>query len=399
MEASLKKQALDWVRDLKLTPALIPVIRHTRLQRLYEMWQEWRAGRPPSGVDIMDFPDGLHGRTRIRGGRVHSIEVSERDPDKRQGLTFVHEILHAQAYPTKPNHKDLHTLAAGLSHVIFPRYAEEGENMRSEDILTDDEYDAAVEVNDEEQDGDEVSTLLQDLGMDVDEDGEELDLFKKRNIFSRLIRRTPLIGRRLRRKDKKSSVIPQLRQPGLEAMATQQAFKGWIIKHIIEMYKGNSYVVPLYGIERMTPFANIGGFKAPTWGAFWSQLIQSLDAGTARTVKSQSAATVVAAVATIVNLTSRSIGHIMQFTDSLQAADQRPIRVRHFTQAGGTELEYQITLKPGGVASWIVLAIENDRGAGIVTASNDLQARINADSARPGAILTAESINYREIER
>jgi len=51
-----------------------------------------------------------------------------------------------------------------------------------------------------------------------------------------------------------------------------------------------------------------------------------------------------------------------------------------------------------GLAEWIILHVENDRGGGVPLALASLATTIPADKVRAGAVLTGESINLREVE-
>lgn len=412
---SVLQAANKWIKYLKLNPAFGRVIGDMNLENLYRIWKDWGQGIHHPSIDIVDIGPGIHGRTRIRRGVAEKIEVSPRDAEDRQGLTLIHEILHAKTFPLPVSHSELHTMAAGLALHIFPQIAEKGDTL----YLNDDELDALVQVtdgelypymDDDDDDDDEydIGELMSDLDLRGGRSGYEMDLYRKGGFFGKLLEKIPIIGKKKRKKRRRQeqkaaiaarAMIPQVKSAGIEANVTRNNYKGWILPLITQLYNGQSYALPVYGVERMKPFHQIGGFKAPTWAAFWGQMIQSLDAGVARTAASADAATAVAGVATVVNLNTRSVGVLVQLTDSMQQGDQRPVRVRHFTQAGATELEYLVSVKPGSTAQWLVMAIENDRGAGIPTAANNHQVTINADGVRPGAILTIESINYREIER
>jgi hypothetical protein len=197
----------------------------------------------------------------------------------------------------------------------------------------------------------------------------------------------------------KGKVVRQVREHDPAAVETIQDQGGWIMPILYKMYVTQKYIWPLRGVARATPTFNFSGYRAQSWKGFWASLFSSLNAGANRAVKSTASAIVVAATITDADTTAvvnRSIGLIVRFTDSLNLADLRPITVQHF-ENGGVQQDY-VVQPDQGLAEWIVLHVTNNRGNGVVEARADMNARILANGARAGAVLTAESINLREIE-
>jgi hypothetical protein len=176
-------------------------------------------------------------------------------------------------------------------------------------------------------------------------------------------------------------------------------WRGWIIDQIRNAFESQQYIIPLKGVYRNTPTFNFSGYRAPTFEAFWTQLINSLNIDATNTTKQVASAVAAAGNATAAALTNHSIGAIVRLSDSWNQADNRPVTVQHF-QAAGVEQDYVMGIElERGVAEWIVLHVNNDRGAGVPFARADLNVRIAADGVREGAVLTVETINLRDLQQ
>lgn len=407
------------------------------LSQIFGAWKKFKRGQPLNLVGVKPLKPGIHGVTRVRGGKVHSVDISDGDPVDRQSLALVHELLHVHTFPkrmhSKQDHRDIHVLAAGLDKHIFPQIAEEGSDMYDEEeemaalaLLDGDFYD------DDDFDGDywddDVVVNDDDYGFEYDDEGdfwEDDDNYDDNFSWKKFRRKVlpkiakvalPGVGHLIAKKMKKKQhsrarkrltrakaanamKVPQ-KQPAKGAMKDMVEWGGWIMPAIQTAFSGKTLLVPRRGVVRAAPTHNIYGWKAPTWAAFWSQLIQSLEAGNNRTLKEFQRATAVAAVNTVVTFaTARSIGAIVRLSDSITNADNASIQVRHFNQAGATEIPYIVDISlDKGVAEYLVIHGENDRGGGVPTSREDHQVQVDADGMRPGMVLSIESVNLRELQ-
>lgn len=395
MAGELKAKAHEWAILLKLGSGIRSLIDTMDIAAVYRCWRERLEDKVPTGMQIVPLGDGIHGVTRIRGGAVKGIEIASGDPKSRQLVTIVHEKLHAEAHPNQPDHESLHTLAAGLATKVFPSYYQ-----RREIMYTDKELAAMKGIEDEFDRDDElvVSTDEEDEGIiSTDEDDSEYEFDVE------------LFRRKKKGKKKKKSSQQQVEQQllgenrkpsGLEGIAAVQRYQGWLMPHIIYCYENKTMIAPMEGIAHAEVVHNIGGYRAPTFAAWWEQLIQSLNAGATRADFGENAVVASAGVDSVVALTVSSIGAIMSITDSELFADQRDVRVRHFSQVGATELEYFVVPKPRtGAMRWLCLGVTNDRGSGLPVTRADNAVTIPMDRVRPGAVIRVKSANYRDVER
>jgi hypothetical protein len=368
---------------------------------------------------------------------VDSVDISDADDKDRQLLTLVHELLHVHAHPNKPNHRDLHTLAAGLAKHIFPRHAEKGNTMfdATEEaalasLISGDFYDEDelfdVMVND-----DDFMSMLEDAYDDDDDnffgDEDDYDLFRRRKkkglagFFQKFKEKAlpvllpgvgSLIAKKERQKRRKHAARSRDRadaaakeriaavQPATGSMKDIQDWGGWLMPALQQAYSGQALLVPRRGIVRAAPDHNINGWKASSWASFWAQMIQSLESGNNRTFKEFARATAVGGVATTVAFaTARSIGALVRLSDSITNADNASVRVAHFTQVGATPLPYILDVSlDRGVAEYLVINAENDRGGGVPTSREDHQITVAADGMRAGMVMSIESVNLRELQ-
>lgn len=293
------------------------------------------------------------------------MEINDLTPWPRQRQALVHELIHEEALPTPTHHprvhSEVHKLAAGLDKYIFPAYepgSSEHYQMRNSQFLTPEE-----------------AAVMYDREIVVHDDGPGLVALPDRK------------------------AIKQVRDLEPEALATRAAYGGWIMEKLQKVYTTQSYFLPIRGVYRATPTFNFSKFRAESWSAWWSQLIQSLNGTANNTTKAIATTTAVAATLTTVTPASvGSIGLLVRITDSILNADNRPVTVNHFV-AGGTQLDYTVGVQlDRGIAEYLIVHVNNDRGSGVVAAREDLNLTIAADGIRAGANVTAESINYREIE-
>lgn len=393
LRARLEQDATKWCEYLKLSPDLCALIPQLRLDNIFKVWSDWRQGKRHRQIAVERLDDSTHGVTRVRGGKVTSVAVTDVDELERQLLTVVHELIHVFAHPYRPDHRDLHTLAAGLAYNVFPRYAQGGANMGN-DLM--DELEVLNDFDDQDN-GDEEAVLNDELS-DETTDGEAFDLYRRRkSALSRIKKFMPHqqllgIGRGRRIKKEKNA--------GLPALAIQKSYGGWILPYFRRLFEAQALAVPRRGITRMTPEFNIYGWKSGSYDAWFNQLMNSLSAGDGRTVKGFGKATMGGGPTTVV-LTPlvRSVGLIVKIADSLLNNTGETVRIAMFDQAGATVQSWLVDLEPHvGTSEFICLYAENDRGSGVPTARNDQQFTIAAAGLVATARLSAESINLREIE-
>lgn len=406
LELRLKREAKNQAYLYKLGRQIGQLIEIAPLSKIFQVWKNWRKGIYHAALRRRTtLGDGVHGVTHLNRGRVSGIEVSTADSQRRQLITAVHELLHGYAGSQQPPHDQLHTMAVVLSESVFPQ-AEGNQDMlfdRDElEVLSDlqqrrnmianseldaeddeEEMDESVVVND----GD-MSEALAELGL---QDGDSIyDLYsrrKKKRGFLGMGR-----GKRVKKK----------RDSGLAGDATVVSWGGWIMPQIKKAYESQSLLLPFRGIYRATPTFNFAGYKAPSFGAFWSQLIQSLDSGANRTVKGFAKATAAVGLPTVVTLApalTRSIGLLVRITGSLTELKNEPVLVNHFSGVGQVSAPYIVGIEfERGAAEYLILHVENDRGSGVPTAIPDAQLTIAADAIAAGTVVAIESINYRELE-
>jgi hypothetical protein len=388
--------------DAKLSPYLRQLIEHLPLSQICEEWATWDRGLTPDGYQRTFLEDNTHGVTHFRGGNFAGIEINQADPQRRQLVTVAHEAIHK--YGRVSDEPDIHGLAYILARMVFPSV---GGNMNIFDRDPQEAigYDESLEeaaLTDEELEQialTDLSPSLQPFGLTQDADY----FAKKKSFISKLVRAPgQLVKKLIRGGGKHKSVRQQVPVPASDADVIMSNFRGWAAEPVVRMFGAGALIMPARGIYRAAPIHNIAGFKAPTVRTFWSQLMETLNAGAGRAAKEEVRATAVAGVATVATISAntRSIGAIVRLSDSFQAGDNRAVRVRHWTGAGQTELEYLMGFElERGVAEWLILHVENERGGGLPLAAVSLQVTINADGIRPGAILSVESLNLRDIQR
>lgn len=381
------------MRDGKLYD-LQRLANHIPYARICDEWNSVRMGTVPNGYRFADLGDGYHGVTHIRNGKVTGIQIHAKDPQRRQLVTVVHEALHKYAHPYRPNHDQIHSLAMVAANHIFRKYAdsEDNEEIMNHSVFDADEMELVGRL------GDQRIALTDDYD---DDNGElsTLDLFRKKKGRSRPTVQT-VPGAQVQVAAGMMAPQQRVAPPGQisEILGTAA---GWATTHILAAYTAGAFVAPLSGITRMKPVHNVAGLRAADVKSFWDQLLQTLTAGTTRGAFSSDAETAVAGVATVVAIAAaRSVGVVMHLSSPVNNTDGRPVRVRHFTGAGQTELEYYVIRAPGCTdASWLIIHPENDRGSGVPAADDDFQVTINADGVLAGTIVGVESLNLRDIQR
>lgn len=396
----LHETAKQWARDFKIPKSLLPI---PNLDQIFEIWCRWMDGERQIGnIGLADLDDDLHGVTRVRRGKVMDIRISRADRPKRQQITLVHELLHAAYHPNQPEtdeeHNWLHVLAGGLATTVFPAVRN---NLY---YLTDDE-----------------AAYLEDGVSDLFEDGEldiipihDSDLLAKRGQgrgfsfakggrFGMQNRGIPSVLERRKANAiqlNKRQGIRAIKAPGAAADPIVAQYNGWLTPVLMNLFRAQSFIIPIRGIDKVTPLSNFQGFRPQTFDSLMAQIVQTLEAGSDRTVKAYASAIAAAAAATTINALSatyRGIGLLCTLSDSVTSADSRPFPVDHFYNAG-TQTQHLIHPDLSkGPCQWVALHVENDRGAGVVTARTDLSIRIPADKVRAGAVLTVESLNSRDL--
>lgn len=368
------------------------------LDRMYRIWKNWKAGKPISGLwDGLDS-NRLHGVTHIRGGHFTGVSLNGGDSLRRQAITLIHEMIHRFTYKRWNQdelHTDIHTLAAGLAHVIFPQLAEEGDTSVR---LTDEEVVAMRDAYDQLADAG-----LADERIQVNDEDDDDDEGDGESLFARKRKKKGLLGRgRALLGLKKKNAIQAARPLELSEVAIGRVWGGWAMPYIKAAFRGQTMAVPRNGLDRVTPQHNIFGFKAGAFAAFWEQFIQSLNSGSGRATKAFGRSIAVAGVDTVVTLTPtpyRAAFFTIRLSNSILANTNRQYRLRMFTQVGATELPYIVNSSPNkGVTELFGIGVENERGGGVPISYTDAEFRIPADDVEPGAVLTVESGNLRELE-
>jgi len=319
-----------------------------------DVYDAWKNG---TGLDVVRFPDGVHG-LNDNGYKA----INSDDPGVRQRVAAVHEYLH-----DKPGdesdidelfHQELHHLSMVLAEHVFPALSKgKGDHSIMARVpLTDAE--AAV----------------------------------GRKIFNanQVRREAPGVGLK--------GYYDSKRPAELAAIVDERKWGGWLMDKIRAAYEAQSFYVPILNVIRATPKFDIGGFRGDSWETFWNPGIQSLLSLPSNTVKGDDKEPLVAATVTTCTLSPlvASIGLVCCYTDSEVSGRNDPMRVKHF-QAGGTSMPYVVHYRQGPVI-WAILHVENNRGQGVVKARSDLNLVLDADEGRAGSVMFIESINLREIQ-
>lgn len=370
---------------MKLGKELTALIPQLKLHRIYEVWYNWKRGVRHPQLGTNSLACDVHGVTHIRNGRVTGVEITDADDLKRQLLTVVHELIHVFAHPSRPDHRDIHTLAAGLAHVIFPK----AERLESVGDLFDDELAILTDLSDgEELDLSDESVVLTD--------GEDYDLLrKKKNILNRLKKFMPHQAMSKLLRGRKAKV----RHPaGIAAPILAKKHGGWIMGYLAEGYRTGAFVVPRRGVTRCTPLHNTRDYDAQDYDSMFDQGWASLNAGDSRTIKGIGQALFGVGPTTVVLAPLvRSLGLIVKFSDSILANINSSAIIVLFP-ASPNPLRYKIDLEPTkGTSEIVCFFVENDRGKGVLTARNDQSITVEAGSLAPTTQITIESINIREI--
>jgi hypothetical protein len=384
-----------WAQYSKLDPALIERISELDLDSMLLSWERLQQGLTGTKVHLTALPYEVHGCTKIIDGQLSSIEINANDPLTRRLITLAHEQLHVLFYPKQPDHHSLHLLAVHLATQVFPHKTMKPNLFTTEELFS------------------MRNVPLGDKGFpSAYDDGPVL--------YDATDRLKELFATVMQGRAPAGSVAPAVRVARPDAPAVRQItptkaiairkqippledktddWRGWIIDQIRNAFESQQYIIPLKGVYRNTPTFNFSGYRAPTFEAFWTQLINSLNIDATNTTKQVASAVAAAGNATAAALTNHSIGAIVRLSDSWNQADNRPVTVQHF-QAAGVEQDYVMGIElERGVAEWIVLHVNNDRGAGVPFARADLNVRIAADGVREGAVLTVETINLRDLQQ
>jgi hypothetical protein len=192
-------------------------------------------------------------------------------------------------------------------------------------------------------------------------------------------------------------VIRAQRGQSPEADEIRAQWNGWLTDILIKMYEAQSFVWPLWGVARFKPIHNISGYRADTLAAWWQQLMSTLETGATKADPQFTRGAVAGGAALTVALTVSSIGAIVTLSDVIDSENNGVFEIEHFT--AGTQLDYEIVpdFRRGNL-SYVILHVQNDRGSGIITRRDDLNARTIAAQRRDASTVTIETINYRDLQ-
>lgn len=383
--------------------AWVKRITQADFDRLYTIWQAEKQDRltseyPRAGYERMK--PGVHGVTRVRNECIQEIRIRDQDPPKRREVTVVHEALHAWAHPIQPDHGQLHFVAVTL----VQRFFKEEDKMGYNDLFSRD----YVVLTDEENGNDDadVSPAIRDVL-----NGNEYDLYrrgfwrKKKKSSSQIVIPPQQFGVSANQVLLPGGGMTQLvRNPGEIAMEAVGQYRGWMMPALPRLFSAQAYTWPLRGVVRTATKNPFSGYRATDFGAFFGQLINSINSKDVKSTKAEADAIAVAALATVATLPTGvfSIGVIVTITPPADSRDVAPVPINHFTQVGGQVSSYTVHRELANqfspITQYILLNIRTDRGAGIVTAETGMAVTIPADKIAVGSRLYIETINMLELE-
>lgn len=390
-ESNLVAGALRWATHLKLGLEIRQLIPRLRLGKMFEVWSDWKRGIRHPQLSVRPLDDRVHGVTHIRDGRVCGVEISPKDDLKRQLITVVHELIHVFAHPIRPDHRDIHTLAAGLSSVVFPAAEEKNSDMGDLYDLTDEEVVQLTDLADLSDEADEADESIPLT------DSSDYDLFRrKKNILSGLKKFLPHQQMSKMLRGRKAKVA---RHTGIAAPILAKKYGGWIMDYFAEMFRTNAFVIPRRGVSRVTPIDNVWEIVTGSYEGMISSGFSSLDAQPSRTVKGIGQA-LFGAGPTTVGLTPAvgCLGLIVKVSDSILANNNGSAIITLWPTTPNP-LRYKIDFEPTkGTAEFVCFFVENNKGKGLLTARTDLSVRFELAALAATTQITAESINRREID-
>lgn len=197
--------------------------------------------------------------------------------------------------------------------------------------------------------------------------------------------------------------VPTVQEAGEGGQAVLAEYDGWVIPFLKRMYETNCYLLPRRGLVRAAPTHNFSGWKAGSFQAWWTQLINSLNSGAGIVAKEYQRATAAPALPTQITFsTARAAALLIRLSDSLTNADNANIQITFFDQVGppaGIQQNYILDIAlDKGVAEFLIMYAENDRGGGVPVCRNDHRITVAADGMRAGMVLSGESITYRDMQ-
>jgi hypothetical protein len=333
---------------------------------LYQEWYLAKNGYFQQGVTLASFPTGLHGINHI--GDTQCVGLNRNDPPERRLEALIHERLHEPdpvATSREPAHTKLRQLARKLNTVIFPQQ-EQKMPRASELYLTDDERAMKAQID----------------------------------VIHAAKRMRALLGaQRPTLLSPEEQTVPAVREaePEVEARIRGK-WRGWAVDSLIKLYYANVFLWPIRGLVHAEPLHDINGWKASGLEAWWQQIISTLDTGATRTTKSYGRTAVAGGAAATAAVTTSAIGLVVTLSDAILSDNNAPFEVEHFTPGQQMDYMFEGDFARQGAVSYLILHATLDRGAGVPTRRDDLNARTIAAQRRDASVILARSLNYRDLQ-
>lgn len=425
---SLAEQTGKWIKHLKLDHSLYGVI--PQVHKIYAKWKNWvQNGVLPDNFVKAPLPVEHHGKMTIRDDGTSEGIIAQASSKSRQALALVHELLHEAFGREQPLHKDLHTLAGGLAHAIFPAqltgagtqmtFLDSDQRLLLNTLRGVTHYGGQVE-SDVDELSDEVVVLSDANGRVVPARRSRSDLQGPSPVGLRYAT-SPMPASRIVDNEVTAAILSK--------------YRGWIVPYLIKMFEAQTLILPLRGAHRCTPLFDYSGWKSPDLGGWWAQLMTAMDAtSNSKSIKSyvqtfppEPLGATAGCLEVLLNPSgnttyTRTIGMIVRISPP-GTPQNRGVRVAAFTSAAFTDVGGAVVKGPRGrmyilfpnyndkvmVGEFIILCTENDRGAAAVSGidTNAADAKILIPSIGnnvngvcdlpTGSYISVESINYRDI--